>query len=92
MLITLRVAFGLVAFAVTAGCGTSVVQTTACKDYIACYLKTGGTEEVVDKSFGPMGSCWGNAITADSCEKACTRANDDYTASGAAEDAGCTFN
>jgi hypothetical protein len=68
--------------------GPCAGQSRACKDYVACYEKTGGTPGVLDSSYGPGGTCWTlNSQTAMSCTAACTSAISSLRS--AYPDAGC---
>jgi hypothetical protein len=72
-----RIVLGVVAglsLLTVAACGSGGGgQSTECKDYIACYEKTGGTKGSLDSTYGAMGTCWstGVAATAESCTSTC---------------------
>ena len=72
------------------GSSGAVSQSTACRNYIACYEKTGGTRGVLDSTYGPSGSCWDGSSTAQACTNACISGNDSFR-SGIGADAGCVF-
>jgi hypothetical protein len=84
------VAAGLLAIG-AASCGGSVSETTACKDFSACYYKAGGTQGALDSMYGVGGSCWTSAAQADACSATCQDAIDAYKSNGTAARAGCTF-
>ena len=73
-----RIVLGVVAaagiFAVVA-CGGGASQSTECKDYLVCYVKTGGTLSTLDSTYGAMGTCWTTTTAvATSCTDACKAA------------------
>lgn len=66
-----------------AGCGGDRVclsgpcprQSQSCKDYVDCFVATGGTRGSLDTSYGPRGTCWTvNQAVVDSCSSACASA------------------
>ena len=71
--IVLGVVAGLSLITVAACGGGGGGQSTECKDYVACYVKTGGTASTLDSTYGAMGTCWstGVAATAESCTATC---------------------
>jgi len=71
--IVLGVVAGLSLITVAACGGGGTAQSTECKDYVACYEKTGGTKGSLDASYGSAGTCWstGVAATAESCTATC---------------------
>ena len=71
-----RIVLGVVAglsLLTVAACGGGVSQSTECKDYVACYEKTGGTKGSLDTTYGASGTCWSTGVqtTADSCTATC---------------------
>ncbi len=86
-----RIVLGVVAAVGVLGlvaCGGGASQSTECKDYVACYEKTGGTKGSLDSSYGAMGTCWSTTTAA---ATACTDACKSATAAlkSAYADAGC---
>ncbi len=80
---------GALAAVVLAGCncGAAVPQAQECKDYIACFERTGGAKGSIDSSYGPMGTCWTLAMDGLSCASNCTIALN--AARATYPDAGC---
>ena len=92
MLKKMSVVLGVAVTALAVACGGGGGQSQACKDYLACYVKTGGTASTLDGTYGAMGSCWSvGGATATACTDTCKTQNDSYKTSGQAADAGCTF-
>ena len=86
-----RIVLGVVAMvgvAAVVACGGGASQSTECKDYIACYVKTGGTASTLDSTYGAMGTCW---TTTTAAATACTDACKSATAAlkSGRPDAGC---
>ena len=69
-------------------CGSSPSQSSECKAYLDCYVKTGGTLSTYDGTYGAMGTCWSTTTAA---ATACTDSCKTATASlkTAFPDAGC---
>jgi hypothetical protein len=50
-------------------------QTQPCKDYVNCFVKTGGARATLDSTYGPMGTCWSTTAAAvQACNDACASA------------------
>ncbi len=89
-----RIVLGVVAglsLIVGAACGGGGGQSTDCKNYVACYEKTGGTKGSLDASFGASGTCWSVSTTTETCNTTCKTQIDLYKSNGTGADAGCTF-
>jgi len=68
-------------------CGAGGPQAQPCKDYIACFERTGGAKGSIDPSYGPTGTCWITPMDAASCAANCTIALN--VARTSYPDAGC---
>ena len=89
-----RIVLGVVAglsLITAAACGGGGGQSAECKDYVACYEKTGGVKGSLDSTYGASGTCWSVSSTTESCNTACKSANAAYKSSGQGADAGCKF-
>ena len=68
------------AIMVLAACGPA--QSDECKKMIECETAYADAMETTatdwEDSYGPKGTCWKNAGTADSCTEACTNTVDSY--------------
>lgn len=92
MLKKICIVLGIAAAGFAVACGGGGGQSQTCKDYIACWVKTGGMATTLETLYGPSGACWSDPAMTESCNTACKTANDRYQELGLAADAGCTFN